>query len=104
MLIMASVNVEFIFPFFSHLNTRLWTKVDRCTVRKAVIPVHATFGLETNNFYNQPVQYLFETETDGIKFMKIELKSPHSFLRTRIDKMTSGHYKIGLYEVCYINC
>lgn len=87
------------FFFISNLNTRLWTKIDRRTIGKALIPVHATFGLETKNLQHQPVEYSLETRTDAVKFMEIQLKSPNSVLKARIDKINDNHYKVGFYEV-----
>ncbi|VDO34266.1 unnamed protein product [Onchocerca flexuosa] len=82
----------------SNLNTRLWTKVDRSLIGEAAIPVHATFGLETRNLQRQPVEYSLEMRTDAVKFTEIQLKSPSSLLKARIDKTSDNHYKVGIYE------
>ncbi|VDM12822.1 unnamed protein product [Wuchereria bancrofti] len=82
----------------SNLNTRLWTKIDRSVIGNATIPVRAIFGLETRNLQHQPVEYSLETRTDAIKFTEIQLKSPNSMLKARIDKINDNHYKVGFYE------
>uniref|UniRef100_A0A0R3RKR5 VWFD domain-containing protein n=1 Tax=Elaeophora elaphi TaxID=1147741 RepID=A0A0R3RKR5_9BILA len=82
----------------SNLNTRFWTKIDRSVVGQAVIPVHAIFGLETRNLQHQTVEYSLETKTDGVKFTEIQMKSPDSSLKARIDKISDGHYIFGFYE------
>ncbi|CAG9538789.1 unnamed protein product [Cercopithifilaria johnstoni] len=96
-------NVRFVIEFksihlASNLNTRLWTKIDRRKVGKAVIPVHTTFGLETKNMQHQPVEYSLETKTDAIKFTEFQLKSPNSVLKAKIDKINDKHYKLEFYE------
>ncbi|VDK88786.1 unnamed protein product, partial [Litomosoides sigmodontis] len=82
----------------SNLDTRLWTKIDRRVVGSVVIPTHATVGLETRNLQRRPVEYLLEMKMDAIKFMEIQLKSPDSILKARIDKVNNKHYRLGLYE------
>uniref|UniRef100_A0A8R1Y3W3 Vitellogenin domain-containing protein n=1 Tax=Onchocerca volvulus TaxID=6282 RepID=A0A8R1Y3W3_ONCVO len=82
----------------SNLNTRLWTKVDRSLIGENAIPVHATFGLETRNLQRQPVEYSLEMRTDAVKFTEIQLKSPNSVLKARIDKTNDNHCRVGFYE------
>ncbi|VBB31264.1 unnamed protein product, partial [Acanthocheilonema viteae] len=82
----------------SNLNTRLWTKIDRRIIGNAAIPIHATFGLETKNLQHQPVEYSLETKTDAIKFTEIQLKSPNSILKARINKINDKNYRIEFYE------
>lgn len=36
---------------------------------------------------------------DAIKFMEIQLKSPKSVLKARIDKINIKHYKFEFYKV-----
>ncbi|KAM3718740.1 putative apolipophorin protein [Dirofilaria immitis] len=82
----------------SNLNTRLWTKIDRSIIGKVAIPVHATFGLETRNLQRQSTEYSLEIRTDAIKFTEVQLKSPNSLLKTRINKIKDNHYTVGFYQ------
>ncbi|VDN39472.1 unnamed protein product [Gongylonema pulchrum] len=63
----------------------------------SVIPVYASFGLETKNPQQQLVEYSLEAKTDA-KSAEAQLKSPGSRMKARIDTVSEQHYSISFFK------
>lgn len=64
-----------------------------------MIPVHASFGLETKNPHHQLVEYSVEANMDGVKFTEAQLKSPGLLMKAKVDEVSHNYYNIRLFKV-----